>query len=251
MGRGPVIVVKREGVPVSIEKHTNCTNCAQRQSTEWSCLTRNELAVLDASKIDHVLDAGDVIYNQGDECGGVYCIQDGLIGLRRVDTEGRSILMRLVNAGETIGYRALLSNTNHTLTAEVMLPSRVCFIARAVIVDLLAKNPALGMRFLDHSLRDIEASETRIMGVEAWSVRTRFLHTLMTLYQRFGVKDDEGFRLDLPLSRRDLAELVGTTPETMSRTISAVHSEGLARFKGRTVEIPDLEAVMEAVPISH
>lgn len=236
---------------MSIEKHTNCTNCERRQSTEWSCLSQSELHVLDSTKIDHVLNAGDIIYNQGDECTGIYCVQSGLVGLRRVDTEGRSILMRLINAGETIGYRALLSNTPHTLTAEVMMPSRVCFIARAVISELLAKNPSLGMRFLDHSLRDIETTETRVMGVEAWSVRTRFLHTLMTLYQRFGVKDEEGTRLDLPLSRRDLAELVGTTPETMSRTISAVHSEGLALFKGRTVEIPDLEAVMEAVPISH
>ena len=236
---------------MSIKKHSSCTHCERRSSTEWSCLSRSELGVLDASKIDHMLAVGDVIYNQGDDCNGVFCIQEGLIGLRRVDAEGHSILMRLVNPGETIGYRSLLSKTSHTLTAEVMMPSQVCFISRTVIVDLLAKNPALGMRFLDHSLRDIETTEERVMGGETWSVRTRFLHTLMVLYQRFGVEEGEGCRLNLPISRRDLAELVGTTPETMSRTISAVHSEGLARFKGRKVEIPNLNAVLEAVPLSH
>lgn len=205
--------------------------------------------MLDVAKIDHLLGAGDIVYNQGDDCNGIYCIQEGLVGLRRVDSEGRSILMRLANVGETIGYRALLSNSQHTLTAEVMMPSRVCFIPRQVIVDLLTRNPALGMRFLDHSLRDIESTEERVMGVETWSVRTRFLHALLTLYQRFGEQDAQGAHLTLPLSRRDLAELVGTTPETMSRTITAVQAEGLMRFKGRSIRIPDLDAVMEAVPI--
>jgi CRP/FNR family transcriptional regulator len=209
------------------------------------------LRLLDNSKIDHILPVGENIYSQGDECSGIYCIQSGLIGLRRMDSEGHSILMRLVNQGETIGYRALLSKTHHVLSAEVMMPSQVCFIGRAVIQELLQKNPALGMRFLDHSLRDIEKIEDRVIGSETWPVRTRFLHILMVLYERFGVEEGGVWFLDLPISRRDLAELVGTTPETMSRTISGIHSEGLAIFKGRRVEIPSLSAVMEAVPLSH
>ncbi len=237
---------------MSIKKHTNCTNCDQRSTTEWNCLSSDELRVLDNSKIDHILPVGEIIYNQGDECSGVYCIQSGLIGLRRMDSEGHSILMRLVNSGETIGYRALLSKTSHVLSAEVMMPSRVCFIGRQVIQELLQKNPALGMRFLDHSLRDIEKTEDRVIGGETWPVKTRFLHILMILYERFGAEDaDGGWFVDLPISRRDLAELVGTTPETMSRTINAVHREGLASFKGRRVEIPNLTAVLEAVPLTH
>lgn len=236
---------------MSIKKHTNCSTCDQRQTTEWSCLTSGELRLLDNAKIDHILPVGENIYNQGDDCSGIYCIQSGLIGLRRMDSEGHSILMRLVNQGETIGYRALLSKTTHALSAEVMMPSQVCFIGRPVIQELLEKNPALGMRFLDHSLRDIEKTEDRVIGGETWPVRTRFLHILMVLYERFGVEEGGKWSLVLPISRRDLAELVGTTPETMSRTISMIHSEGLARFKGRRVEIPSLDAVMEAVPLDH
>jgi CRP/FNR family transcriptional regulator, anaerobic regulatory protein len=240
-----------EGVLVSIKKHTNCTDCEQRSTTEWSCLSSGELRVLDNAKIDHTLPVGDIIYNQGDRCNGIYCVQSGLIGLRRVDSEGHSVLMRLINHGETIGYRALLSKSNYMLTAEVMMPSRVCFIARSVIHELLEKNPALGMRFLDHSLRQLEDIEDRVIGGETWPVRTRFLHTLLVLYERFGIKESEGWALDLPISRRDLAELVGTTPETMSRTISAVQSEGLARIEGRRVFIPNIDAVLDTVPFSH
>jgi cytochrome c oxidase cbb3-type subunit 1 len=68
---------------VSVEKHTNCTDCERRPTTEWNCLTAGELRVLDNSKIDHVLAVGETIYNQGEGCNGVYCIRSGLIGLRR------------------------------------------------------------------------------------------------------------------------------------------------------------------------
>ena len=236
---------------MSIKKHTNCSNCDQRKTTEWSCLSEDELLLLDHCKVDHVLPVGENIYNQGDKCTGIYCIKSGLIGLRRVDSEGHSVLMRLVNSGETIAYRALLSKTDHALSAEVMMPSRVCFIGRSVIRELLQKNPNLGMRFLDHSLRDIAKIEDRVISGETWTVKTRLLHLLMVLYERFGVDEGGILSLVLPVSRRDLAELVGTTPETMSRTISALHSDGLARFSGRHVEIPCLDAVLKAVPLAQ
>jgi CRP-like cAMP-binding protein len=242
---------QREGNGLPIARHTNCTNCERRPTTEWNCLTHDELRLLDNSKIDHELGVGENIYVQGDPCNGAYCIRSGLIGLRRVDAMGHSLLMRLVNPGETIGYRALLSKTDHTLTAEVMMPSKVCFISRATIQELLARNPALGMRFLDHSLQDIESAEEKVMGIETWTVRTRFLHLLMVLYERFGEKKDDCWSITLPISRRDLAELVGATPETMSRTIKAIQAEGLASFKGRRVIIPDLDALLEAVPFSY
>jgi len=78
-----IIAISREGDLVSVEKHTNCTDCERRPTTEWNCLTAGELRVLDNSKIDHVLAVGETIYNQGEGCNGVYCIRSGLIGLRR------------------------------------------------------------------------------------------------------------------------------------------------------------------------
>ena len=236
---------------VSIKKHTNCASCDRRPSTEWSCLTDDELQLVDNAKIDHSLAVGENIYHQGDKCDGIYCVKEGLIGLRRVDSAGNSILMRLIYGGETIGYRALLSRTNHSLSAEIMMPSQVCFINRAVIQELLQKNPSLGMRFLDHSLNDIEKVENRVMGGETWPVRTRFLHMLLVFNERFGIEQAGSWFVDVPVSRRDLAELVGTTPETMSRTIKAVKAEGLAKVRGRQVEIPNLDAVLDVVPFNY
>ena len=234
-----------------IVRHTNCTHCERRPTTEWNCLTHQELRLLDGTKIDHELEAGENVYVQGDPCNGIYCLRSGLVGLRRVDAMGHSVLMRLVNPGETMGYRALLSKTSHSLTAEVMMPSQLCFISRSTIQNLLIRNPALGMRFLDHSLADMESAEKRVMGGENWTVRIRFLHLLMVLYERYGRESDEGWIIDLPISRRDMAELVGTTSETMSRTISAIQAEGLALFNGRQVVIFSLDRVLEEVPLSY
>jgi len=75
---------KGKGRTVPIARHTNCTHCERRPTTEWNCLTHQELRLLDGTKIDHELDAGENVYVQGDECNGIYCLRSGLVGLRRV-----------------------------------------------------------------------------------------------------------------------------------------------------------------------
>ena len=232
-----------------IKKHANCTNCDRRLTTEWSCLSSDELRWLDEQKIDYVQAAGDTIYNQGDDCSGVYCIKFGLIGLRRMDAAGNSILIRLAYPGETIGYRAFLRRSKHNLSAEVLVPSEYCHIGRSNLRTLLAKNPVLGMRFLDHSLQDAEESEDRILGGSVWRAKTRLLHILLVLYERYGTAvDNKGGFLELPLTRMDIAELVGTTPETLSRLIKKIESENLIRFDGRKIKFLDLDEVCNAVP---
>jgi CRP/FNR family transcriptional regulator len=73
----------------------------------------------------------------------------------------------------------------------------------------------------------------------------------MVLYERFGSLNEDGEPvLDLPLSRQDIAALIGSTPETVSRSISKVQDEGLARFKGRKVLLQDIDELMRQLPAS-
>jgi len=193
---------------------------------------------------------GDVLYEQGVDSHGVYCVQSGLVGIRRLDECGNSALLRLVNPGEVIGYRSFLKNASHENSAEILMHSRICLIGRATVSDLLAKNPELGLRFLDHSLTDLNYAEDRYMGSVVWKTKTRLLHMLLVLNRRYGtVTDNGGYRIELPVSRQDLADLIGTVPETMSRTIHRIESEGLANFDGRIVQISNIDAICKEVQV--
>lgn len=250
----PVVVVRiwrnRRGQTMPQKTcQTSCVGCSTRCSSEWDCLTEPELRTIDRAKISLAYAPGDSVFNQGDESTGIYCIQSGLIGLRRLDHDGNSTLIRLIHPGETIGYRSFLQNMPHCNSAEILMPSVVCFVSRCAIRTILERSAALGRRFLGHCLGDLTETEKRYMESVTWKAKTRLLHVLLVLYEKFGTETQCGEHLiELPISRQDLAGLIGTAPETMSRTIQRIEIEGLAHFDGRTVRISNLSSFREHLP---
>lgn len=231
---------------------TSCFTCQAREKTEWCALSESEVALLDKVKSSRAYAAGEVVYDQGEECRGVYCIESGLVGHRKCDADGNSVLVRLCGAGETTGYRAFLSGTDHSLTAEVLMPARICFIRRSLVQRLLAENPSLGMRFLNRVAGDLTDAEDRFFHSVTQSAKVRAIHMLLVLYERFGRETGPGEHvLELPVSRRDLAALIGIAPESMSRTIRRLEEEEIARFDGRSVRLANIDRLFDELELLH
>ncbi len=229
----------------------NCANCPSRQTTEWRDLTGAELALVDQAKQTRMFDPGTTLYDQGDEGGGIHCIQSGLIGLRRLDEDGNSALLRLCSGGTTIGYRAYLTKEAHLNWAEVMTPSIVCFIERSYVTRLLAANLQLGERFLQHAIEDLSEVESDYARSMTRSMKSRFLHVLMVFYEQLGYRDDTGSpTVELPIKRGELAEMIGAQPESISRLIRQVQMEGLLQIDDRRVQIHDMEAVLRKAGVT-
>jgi len=234
------------------QHHSKCFHCKTRNSTEWKDLTEEQLENIDKYKKVSDLQAGEIIYHQGDKSDGVYCIQSGLVGIRQMDAEGKETLLRLCNPGETIGYRALLGNGEHTHFAEVLAPSHLCFIDRRVVSELLAKNPVIGERFLARSLKELNEAETNFVRSQHLNVRTRLLHCLMVLFEQYGSGDERsGYVLKIPVSRKDLASLIAVAPESVSRTIHRLEEDNLVRFKGRNAHFSDIDAIFDEIGAIH
>lgn len=228
--------------------HISCITCPRRALTEWRDLGPDELELVDRHKRDQILPPGQVLFHQGDSCQGIYCIKEGLVGERRIDSEGRSSLVRLCQPGTTIGYQEFLSKTAYRNSAEILQESHVCFISKSVLRQLLTNSPTLGERFLQRSIGDAQHLEDALVEARTTRTKTRLLHTLMTMYEQFGCYDPEiGYVLEIPIARQDLAALIGAAPETVSRTIRKLEEDEVVHFNGNSVIIPDLEIVFSQI----
>jgi len=229
-------------------KINNCRDCPSRGTTEWQVLGDCELESINDAKRTLTYEPGETLYAQGDPGNGVYCIKSGLIGLRRVDVNGNSVLLRLSAAGSTVGYRTFLSRQAHTNSAEVLTTSVVCYIARPQIEKLLKANPLLGERFLQHFSEDASEMEDDYVRSMTMAMKSRFLHLILVFYERFGYEDKDGkATVELPVKRSELAELVGVRPESISRLIDKLESENVMRFNDRRVQISDISEILEQV----
>ena len=225
----------------------NCFTCPNRERTEWCMLGDDELQrIVDANKIREFL-PGEALYHQGDPCHGVHCIHSGMVGIRKVDIDGNSVLLGLAGAGDTLGYRALLTGNEHKISAEILKKGAVCFIDKGTIHGLIERNPALGHRFLGRAIKDLEEAEDKFLESVTLSVRARFAHLLLVLKDRYAktAEGDKELVFELPRSRQDMAAMIGIRPETLSRTVRQFEEDGIAEFSGRTVRVPDVSSLLD------
>ncbi len=220
----------------------NCFTCQARGRTEWCVLTEEELALVDQGKVSRQYLPGEVIFHEGDECRGVHCIESGLVGIRKMDVGGNEVLLRLSHPGDTMGYRSFLAGNDHNNSAEALEPSVICLVSGGTVRSLLEKNPTLGLRFLKHAARDLDEAEEKVLQSTTLPVRARFAHLLLVLKDRYGVASEDGtLDLELPLSRQDMAAMIGIRPESMSRAIRSFEEDNIAHFSSRRVHVARIE----------
>jgi CRP-like cAMP-binding protein len=203
--------------------------CPGLQTTEWEALAESELTSIDNCKRVITCEPGEILFSQGEQGNGVYCIKSGLIGLRRIDINGNSALIRLINAGSTVGYRTFLTRKAHINSAEALTSSTLCYVPRPNVEKLLKANPLLGERFLQHFYDDAIDTESDYVRSLTMGMKSRFLHLILVFYERFGYQDENGNAVvQLPVKKGEIAELVGVRPESISRLIDQLQTDDAA-----------------------
>jgi CRP/FNR family transcriptional regulator len=210
-----------------------------------------DLGVLDGAKVVNAYEPGQFIFHQGSPCVGLFCVESGIVAIRRSDEAGNVRLVRLAHGGQTLGYRAFFGDRVYSASAEPVEPVRVCQFDAAVVRDVMDRNPALALRFLNHLSRDLADAEAAALDDAALPVRARLARLLMTWRSRFGDVDDGGdIVIRIPISRQDIASVIGTRPETVTRCIRAMHDDGVALFTGRSARVRDLDRLLDEIELS-
>ncbi len=208
-------------------------------------MSDDEYALLNEVKVCRQYSQKQIIFSEGERCQGVYCVESGLVGVRKVAPDGDSVLVRLAFPGETLGYRPCLAEEPHRGMGEALENSIICFIESSVVRHLINRNPALGLKFLKRAAQSMGDAEEKYFENVTLDVRTRFSHLLAVLMNRYGKTNGGGEMLfEMPLSRQDLAALIGTRPESLSRIIKTMEEDGIVSFAGRKVCIPEKELLL-------
>ena len=223
-----------------------CFDCQGRHRAEWSSLDPSDLEFLEAAKTCNVYQPGQVVFYEGNTCLGIHCIESGSVKLRRAGPKGEDVIVGLRGSGSTLGYLAYFGDRGYTATAEALSACRICFIDRAAVKTLIHRSPSLGLAFLRRMADDVDRSEAERVKALALPLRARAAHLLLVLKDRSAQADDEGrLTIEMPLSRRDLAAMLGTRPETVSRLIRDFAADGVAHFDQRQVVVPDLDVLLD------
>ncbi len=216
-----------------------CSNCAFYQGSVWQPVDHGGVSTLTRGFFRRELRAGEVLFEQGSENGGVYCVSRGLIALRTYQPNGKSTLLKLAYPSEIIGFRSFLDDGAHRTEARALVPSRICTVAQRDAKRVVRANPSVLVRLASRCIAEIDQSHEKIIAAATLSNKERLTAILVQLAQYHGEQAQGCVEMKLPLSRPDLADLIGVQPETLSRLVKRLEREGEFVFSGRQVHIKD------------
>ena len=219
----------------------SCFDCPVLGTGAWRELNTDGLAQLNRFKSKRTLKKGDFLFHQGDPSVGVWCIIGGHISVQTVDMHGKSILVRIANSGQTVGARSFFAFEPHSGSARALAKTEVCFIHRDLLNDLISKHPKVALRFLETVAVNLRVAHETILRGATMNLHDRLGYLLLQFHEQFGsASNDDRSTFDLPLTRRDMAQLLGTCPESLSRAIRKLQESGMVEFMHRSINIESL-----------
>lgn len=223
--------------PLSKSAAVHCRTCASRGAGVFCDLSEAHLHQIDRAKTRNHYKKNQIIFYEGNHPYGLYCIASGKIKIFKVDEQGHQQIVRLAGAGDILGYRCLLSNESYSATAEAIEDADVCFMDKSTFLHLLETHPATALRVMSKLADDLGKAERQMVNIVHKNVRERLAELLLVFEKKYGEKAVDGMRLNISLTREELAELIGTTQESVIRLLSEFRLDGLIAVDGRNITI--------------
>ena len=184
---------------------------------------------------------GETIFFEGDEADGFYLVSSGQIKVFKMNPMGKEHILHIFGPGEPVGEVPVFSRQPFPATAEAIIKSTTYFFPRKDFVALIEKNPSIALNMLAVLSRRLRQFATQIENLSLKEVPARLAGYLLYTAVEQGSNDV----VRLPVSKGQLASLLGTIPETLSRIFARMSEDGLVRVEGRTITILDREGLRD------
>lgn len=176
---------------------------------------------------------GNILFMQGDQSNHLYIVRYGRVKLYEASKCGRQQIVRILEQGEFFGELSLFRDERHSLNAEALEDTGLCLIPREDFKNLIKDNPEMSLRIMQAMSERLASAENFIVDLTLKNIEERIASWLIDMADKQGVPTEQGIRISVKLSRQELANLLGTTIETVSRKLTKLQSEGIIATEGQ------------------
>jgi CRP/FNR family transcriptional regulator len=207
----------------------------------FSGLSEQEFSFLASHVLPRKYSSGELIFNEGDVCTGLYVVQSGNVRIFKSSAGGREQVLAIDGPGSSIAELPVFDGGNYPASAQAVSDSTLLFFSRQDFQALCIQHPDVALKVL----KVVGARLRRLVGIieelSFSTVRHRLIALLVRLGKTEGTRNGEGISLTLPSNNSELAAQIGTVRELVSRNLSRLQAEGLIQVDNRKLEIPSLK----------
>ena len=214
----------------------SCEDCEKRGGSLFCKLNHDELGILSKNKAHTLYKKGQIIFYEGNQPHGLYCIYNGKVKVHKLGEEGKEQIVRFAKEGNILGYRALLSGDSYSATATAIEDTLICHISKTDFFDVLEQNQDLSLKTIQMLTNDLKQSEQKILNMAQKPVKERIAEALLMLKECFGL-DETTSIINASLTRREIGDIAGATTETTIRILSEFNKEEIIKLEGKKIKI--------------
>ncbi len=229
--------------PYGLEIIESCFNCPHREDRLFCNLSPPALKHLESITAAASYPKGATLFVEGQKPRGVFILCNGRVKLSTSSADGKTLILRVPEKGEILGLAATVSGQPYQASAEVLEPAQANFIARNDFLEFLKTHGEAALRVAQQLSENyhIAINEMRTIGL-SHSAAEKFARFLLEQATE-GYKEEGEVRLTLTLTHEEIAQMIGSSRETVTRLFSDFKRRQLLQVKGSTVVIQDISTL--------
>lgn len=186
-------------------------------------LTTNEVEMLDAVIQSKQYKKGEFIFREGEKSETLYILHEGTVKISKLSDTGKEQVIRFLFPGDYFGHFAFLQEKKHYANAEVLDSASICCIQKRDFQQILEHNPKMTYQFLLAISERLAQADEWMGTISLMETEQRLAKLLLLFYEKNNAQSE----IRLPVKKKEMAALLGTTPETLSRKLAHFEELGI------------------------
>ncbi|MEJ6950897.1 Crp/Fnr family transcriptional regulator [Natronospora cellulosivora (SeqCode)] len=211
-----------------------------KKSILFSELDKKQLIELSKLLLNKTYPANQTLFFQGDPGDNVFFLKRGKVKAIKRNADGEEQILDIFQRGDVFGEVVLFGIKHYPASAITMEEVELASLSKEKFRKYFYKNPDLGWGMLQEMAKKLKQAQNKIENLGLRDTKGRVATLLIDLLYKFG---DEEKKSVLELNRQEMANFIGTTRETVSRTLSDFKKEGLVKINGNKIYIKDIEGL--------
>jgi CRP/FNR family transcriptional regulator, cyclic AMP receptor protein len=224
-------------LPYGLQLQESCRNCKLRSDSFFCHLSSVALKALEAIKYTTAYPEGAVLFMEGQSPRGVFVLCKGRVKLSMTSAEGKTVILRIVNPGEALGLHAAVSDKPYQATAETLEPCQVNFAKRDDFLRFLREHAEASIHAAQQLSGSYQIACEQIRSLGLSHSAPQKLARFLLEWSAKGQDVKPGLRAKLTLTHEEIGQVIGTSRETVTRTLGEFKNKQLVSVNGSTLVI--------------
>lgn len=215
-----------------------CKDCMVRQKGLFYSLLNDQKEKISCIMSINRYRKKQILFLEGNSSHYIYAIRSGTVKIYKTDEDGKAHILRILNDGDLLAFDAIYSS-KYSYSAEAIEDSEICMMRKVDFMTLLKKDADLSIEIIKILTRELEETRCFIRDFMTRTASQKIAQFLMSPPHTISSDNALKKTITLPLSRKELSEMLGLSSETVSRTLSRFERDNIVKVNGKKILILD------------